>query len=109
MCALDGLHVEVEGSGFGVCADGGIAGVCERAGLPIAETGDIVFVATEVLLFRSPSRIRLERLEGCEGNYLSLNEQNCWLITCQTISSEDMVVSENPVQLVRVGFICDRY
>jgi hypothetical protein len=23
--------------------------------------------------------------------YLSLKEQNCWLITCQTISSEDML------------------
>jgi hypothetical protein len=26
--------------------------------------------------------------------YLSLNEQNCWLMTCQTISSEDMAEGE---------------
>jgi hypothetical protein len=25
------------------------------------------------------------------GTHLSLNEQNCWLMTCQTISSDDMV------------------
>lgn len=61
MCALDGLHVEVEGAGLGVCADGGIAGVCERAGLSVAEAGDIVFVATEVLLLGSPDCVRLQR------------------------------------------------
>lgn len=27
--------------------------------------------------------------------YLSLNEQNCWLITCQTISSEDIFEAVN--------------
>ena len=61
--------------------------------MPIAETGDIVFVAAEVLLFCSPVEIMilLPRLE--EGTNLSLNEQNCWLMTCQTISSEDMVIA----------------
>ena len=29
--ALDRLHVQVEGAGFGVRADGGVAGVCEGA------------------------------------------------------------------------------
>jgi hypothetical protein len=38
-----------------VCADGGIARVGQRAGLAVAETGDVVFIAAEVLLFRSPS------------------------------------------------------
>lgn len=32
----------------------------------------------------------LLRGEG-SGAYLSLKEQNCWLITCQTISSDDIV------------------
>lgn len=61
MRALDGLHVEVEGTGFGVCTDGGVSGVCERAGLAVAETSDIVFVATEVLLFGSSNCVRLQR------------------------------------------------
>ena len=51
MLSLDGFHVEVDGTGFGIAADGGIAGVGERAGLAVAEAGDVVFVAAEVLLF----------------------------------------------------------
>lgn len=31
VCAFDGLHVEVEGAGVWVCADGGVAGVGEWA------------------------------------------------------------------------------
>ena len=57
MRTLNRLHVEVEGAGSWVCADGGIAGVCEGAGLSVAETGDIVFVATEVLLFCGPKAV----------------------------------------------------
>jgi hypothetical protein len=34
-----------------VCANGGIAAVGKRAGLTVAETGDIVFISAEVLLF----------------------------------------------------------
>ena len=51
MLPLNGLHVEVYRSGFGVAADGGIARVGEGAGLAVAEAGDVVFVAAEVLLF----------------------------------------------------------
>lgn len=51
MGALDGLHVEVKGARCGIRANGGIARICERAGLAIAEAGDVVFVATEILLF----------------------------------------------------------
>lgn len=51
MLAFDGLHVEVDGAGFGIAANGGIAGVGEGAGLAVAEAGDVVFVAAEVLLF----------------------------------------------------------
>ena len=51
VCALDGFHVEVEDARFGVRPDGGIAGVGEGAGLAVAEAGDVVFVAAEVLLF----------------------------------------------------------
>ena len=50
MLSLDGLHVEIYGTAFGIAADGGIAGVGEGAGLAVAEAGDIVFVAAEVLL-----------------------------------------------------------
>ena len=53
---LDGFHVEVDGAGFGVAADGGIAGVGERAGLAVAEAGDVVFVPAEVLLFGCSGR-----------------------------------------------------
>lgn len=51
MLAFDGLHVEINRPGFGIAADGGIAGVGEGAGLAVAEAGDVVFVAAEVLLF----------------------------------------------------------
>ena len=51
MLSLDGFHVEVDGTGFGVATDGGIAGVGEGAGLAVAEAGDIVFITAEVLLF----------------------------------------------------------
>ncbi len=49
--AFDGLHVEVDGAGFGIAADGGVAGVGEGAGLTVTESGDVVFGAAEVLLF----------------------------------------------------------
>lgn len=51
MRTLDGFHVEVEGAGFWVWADGGIAGVGEGAGLAVAKAGDVMFVAAEILLF----------------------------------------------------------
>jgi hypothetical protein len=60
--------------------------------LTVAKTGDIVFVAAEVLLFCGSVQIRLLLLGLVEGTYLSLKEQNCWLMTCQTISSEDMAI-----------------
>ncbi len=34
-----------------------------------------------------------------EKSYLSLKEQNCWLMTCQTISSEDILKAESFSQL----------
>lgn len=52
MGSLDGLHVEVEDIGLlGVGANGGISAVCQRAGLSVAETADIVLVPAEVGLF----------------------------------------------------------
>lgn len=56
MCAFNGFHIEVEDASFGGGADSGIAGVCERTGLAIAETSDIVFVAAECLLLRGSGR-----------------------------------------------------
>ena len=94
MCALDGLHVEVEGSGVWVGADGGITRIGEWAGLPVAEASDVVLIATEVLLLGCPEKnvsFDLYESDSLIATYLSLKEQNCWLITCQTISSDDMI------------------
>ena len=101
MLPFDGFHVEVYCAGFGVAADGGIAGVGEGAGLAVAETGDVVFIAAEVLLFGGSggqSDVSCGKQGGQEDKlgrkaYLSLKEQNCWFIICQTISSEAMVKS----------------
>lgn len=49
MCSLDCFHVEVEGAGNWVSADGGIARICKGTGLPVAEAGDVVFISAEVL------------------------------------------------------------
>ena len=51
MLSLDGLHVEVDGAGFGIAADCSIARVGKRAGLAVTETGDVVFITAEILLF----------------------------------------------------------
>lgn len=94
MRALDGLHVEVQSSSVWVGANGGITRVGEWAGLPIAEAGDVVLIATEVLLLGSPEMnvsSDLYESDSLVATYLSLKEQNCWLITCQTISSDDMM------------------
>lgn len=55
MRAFDRLHVKVQSPCVGVGANGCIARVCERAGLAIAETGDIVFIATKGLVFCGPA------------------------------------------------------
>lgn len=95
MGALDRFHVEVECASGGVAADGGIAGIGEGAGLAVAEACDIVFVAAEVLEFGCSVAVLALRIVGAEGERvdtdLSLKEQNCWLIICQTISSDAMV------------------
>ena len=85
MLSLDGLHVEVDGAGVGIAADGGIAGVGEGAGLAVAEAGDVVFVAAEVLLLGcSVGGSIVSCRQSCRGDgmvgrgpYLSLKEQNC--------------------------------
>lgn len=77
VCALDGFHVKVEGAGFGVRADGSIAGVGEGAGLAVTEAGNIVLVAAEVLLLGGSGgglvrwgaeneRVDVLKLEGAE-------------------------------------------
>jgi hypothetical protein len=107
---LDGLHVEVENAI--VAADCGVSRVGEGTGLTITEPSylrrlvrrkrdmrggggtDIVLVSAEVLTFRSSTVISVYRgskyLRVEEEAYFSLKAQNCWLITCQTISSEDI-------------------
>ena len=66
MCTLNRLHVEVDGAGGLMFADRGIAGVCEGARLSIAETGNVVFVPAEVLLFCGSRKIRFEIVGGIE-------------------------------------------
>lgn len=92
MRPLDGFHVEVQNTGLRVRTDGGIARVSERAGLAVAESSNIVLVSAEVLLLGGSVQVTLigmVRFFGLEeGTYLSLKEQNCWLITCHTISSD---------------------
>ena len=56
VCALDGLHVEVEGAGGGIGADCGVAGIGEGAGLTVAEASDVVLIAAEVLVFGGSGR-----------------------------------------------------
>lgn len=98
--ALGRLDVEVEALGVGVGADRGIAAVGQRARLAVTEARDIVFVAAEVLVFGCSVGICLvsaslfgcwfsKRCEGCTD--FSLKEQNCWLMTPQTISSDAIV------------------
>jgi hypothetical protein len=58
--------------------------------LAIAKTSDIIFIATEVLFLSSPNSVRFSKFGRTFVTHLSLKEQNCWLITCQTISSEDI-------------------
>ena len=99
---LGGPKVEVQSAGGGVWTNGRVAGVGEGAGLPAAEAGYVVFVAAECLGFRVESGGDVswwfwDGACGCrwevERTYLSLKEQNCWFITCQTISSDAAIVS----------------
>ena len=70
--------------------NGGVPTVGQGARLAIAEPGDVVFIAAESSILSRPVPISVEDSLEKEP-YLSLKEQNCWFMTCQTISSEDMV------------------
>lgn len=64
MCTLNGLHVEIENVWLvRVRANRGISTVRKRAGLSVAEAGDIVFVAAEVGLLLVVGRPYLECAE----------------------------------------------
>lgn len=54
MGSFDRLHVQVHDAGLRIRPHGSVPGVGQRAGLPIAETADIVFIAAEVLAFSCP-------------------------------------------------------
>lgn len=64
MCSLDRLHVEVESTGIWVRTDGRISTIGQGTTLSVAETGDIVFVAAEILLLRSSSAVSLRNEHG---------------------------------------------
>jgi len=51
MCSFNRLHTQVDRPSFGVGANSGVAGVREGARLSTTETGDIVFVSAERLVF----------------------------------------------------------
>ena len=97
MCAFGALYVQAEGASFGIRTDGCIAGVGKRTGLAVAEAREVVFIAAEVLLFAAQSAERscqwptsLQCVWVVARAYFNLYEQNCWFITCHTISSEDI-------------------
>ena len=94
MRALDDFHVKVQCAGVRVRADRSITTVGERAALTIAESGDIVFITAKVLLLGGSLVLKLVGWDTSKdfdgGVHLSLKEQNCWLMTCHTISSDAM-------------------
>ncbi len=96
MCAFGGLYEEAKSASFSIGSDCCVAGVCERAGLTVTKAGEVVFVAAERLLFAAESVDNYVKTNALDGNakidttYFSLNEQNCWFMTCHTISSEDI-------------------
>jgi hypothetical protein len=53
MSAFDCLHVEIHSAGLGIGPDGGVARICQWAGLAIAETGHVVLIAAEILALGS--------------------------------------------------------
>ena len=61
MRTLGGLDEQTQCAGLGVGTDGGVARVGERAGLAVAEAGEVIFVAAEGLLLAGKSG----RAEGC--------------------------------------------
>jgi hypothetical protein len=64
--------------------------------LAVAEARHVVLIAAEVLLLGRPVGL-ISGVWGWEGRGgrtdLSLKEQNCWLMTCQTISSDAMATA----------------
>ena len=58
MSTLNGFHIKVENTCFGIGSDSSIAGVCKWAGLPVTKTCDIVFISAEILIL---GRLQLER------------------------------------------------
>jgi hypothetical protein len=92
---FDSLHVKIHGACLRIRPNRGITRICQWAALPIAQAGNVVFIATEILtLCCSVSFSPL----ACKHNFrvkiaigwthLSLKAQNCWLMTCHTISSD---------------------
>lgn len=77
MRSLDGLHVEVESSCVWVRTNSGISRVRKGTTLTIAETGDVVFIATEVLFFCGTVNVSFSSESQERKTYVNLKEQNC--------------------------------
>jgi hypothetical protein len=49
--SFDGFQVEVQAAGCGVSSNSGVSRIGQRAATAVAESGDIVFISAEVLIF----------------------------------------------------------
>lgn len=130
MGSLDGLHVQVHDARFGIASHRRIPRVGEWAGLAVAQTADVIFIAAEILVFcRSREKVEIvsenvlfflsmhsgdQRSCGLNSQrvkidtHLSLYEQNCWLMTCQTISSDMMGEELATEKVVDPRVLCSR-
>jgi hypothetical protein len=66
MGSLDCLEVEVESASLGIRTNCSVTGVCKRTGLAIAESSDVIFVATEGLSLG----VKSERMFLAAAKYL---------------------------------------
>lgn len=98
MCPFHGFYVEIHGAGFGIVADGGVPRVRQGTRLTGTKTSYVIFISTEVVsVIRSAIAELIDIRDWIvdifhKKTYLSLKEQNCWLRTCHTISSDMMAL-----------------
>lgn len=105
MGSLDRLHVQVHGARLRVRPHRSVPGVGQRAGLPIAESADVVFIAAEVLAFGCPRlcdiSIWMSFIADCltfcfRGGKL---QERCWIHSLELVGAE-LLVDNLPDNLV---------